>query len=520
MQTAMQLPRERGHLFNWYDTRTLAALSPRFISTVDSGNLAASLITLKNGSLELLQGPLLGSALLAGYADHLCVLAEMKVISKRLAHSFEKHSETLWLDRFPASLEVPQVSKSCEPVEDANWFARQTSDLIEQVRQAVSDYSPWLLSEYESLYSDPMLHLEERHFQASLAQLPDFIDSLAVELEIAQACDAQAKALTEKLLARLPDARRHCVQLIGDLRHIASLCEQLLHEMDFGFLLDRRRKLLSIGYDVEAGRVHSSCYDLLASEARIATFVAVAKGDIPQESWFLTSRSHVVVDGRPVLLSWTGTMFEYLMPGLWMRSYPETLLERSKEVAVSAQQAYAATKHIPWGISESAHAETDEEGNYKYRAFGVPELALQQDEDKLVVAPYATVLALGVDSPAAIEHLRWMTRKGWFGAYGFYESVDFAAEAHQRWRQGYELVRTWMTHHQGMSLLSIANFLNAGIVQNWFHRDARVQATELLLQERPVRHVAAPKNGRRSKNTRRSKVNARNAAFQSAHNAA
>ncbi len=150
-------------------------------------------------------------------------------------------------------------------------------------------------------------------------------------------------------MSQLPEARRNSLRLIDDLQRIAAHCEQLVRRNGFRFLLDRRRKLLSIGYDVEAGKVHSACYDLLASEARIANFIAVAKGDIPQESWFLMSRSHVVVDGRPVLLSWTGTMFEYLMPGLWMRSYPETMLERSKEAAVLAQQCIRRRQTYPVG---------------------------------------------------------------------------------------------------------------------------------------------------------------------------
>jgi hypothetical protein len=510
MDTVLNLPRERGHLFNWYDTQTLKALTPRFISTVDSGNLAASLITLKNGSLELLQEPLLSSSLLEGYADHLCVLAELRVVSRRLAHSFEKRTETPWLDRLLVSAEVPRISKKCKNPEDARWFAAQTDNLIEQIEQSVRLYTPWLLAEYQPLRADPALQLPGRDDQIQLGRLPNLIEQLEAQLGAALTRGGQSHALMEELLGRLPDTRRRCLQIIDDLRRIAALCDQLIREMDFSFLLDRRRKLLSIGYDVEAGQVHSACYDLLASEARIASFVAVAKGDIPQESWFQLSRSPVVVDGRPVLLSWTGTMFEYLMPGLWMRSYPDTLLERSLEVAVQAQQAYAAHKHVPWGISESAYAETDEEDNYRYRAFGVPQLALKQDEDRLVVAPYATLLALGVDPSAAVEHLRWMTKKGWFGAYGFYESADFTPDSHQKWHQRYTLVRCWMTHHQGMSLLSIANFLHGGMVQNWFHRDARVQATELLLQERPVRHVAAPaKNARRPKNSRRSKTNGR-----------
>ena len=517
LETVARLPQERGHLFNWYDTRTLKPLTPRFISTVDNGNLVASLITLKNGCLELLQRPLLSPALLEGYADHLCVLAELKVVPKRVALAVEKDSNIPWLDRLSASPGLPQISDNGERADDARWFAQQTSNLIEQVKHAVSDYAPWLLAEYEPLHSDPALQLTGSDNQIALARIPEFIERLQVNLEVAAAVrGAQSHELAQKLLAQLPNARRRCLHLIEDLRRIAATCEQLIRDMNFSFLLDRRRKLLSIGYDAEAGKVHAACYDLLASEARIASFVAVAKGDIPQESWFLSSRSHVVVDGRPVLISWTGTMFEYLMPGLWMRSYPETLLDCSKGAAVHAQCTYAADKHIPWGVSESAFAETDEEGNYRYRAFGVPQMALQQDEDdRLVVAPYATMLALGVDPAEAIKNLRWMTKKSWFGAYGFYESADFTRNPQQKRRQRYVLVRSWMTHHQGMSLLSIANLLNGGIVQNWFHRDARVQATELLLQERPVRHVPHP-----PQNFRHTKSNGRNSTAKRARFAA
>ncbi len=243
---------------------------------------------------------------------------------------------------------------------------------------------------------------------------------------------------------------------------------------------------------LEARKVHAACYDLLASEARIAAFISVAKGDIPQESWFQMSRSHVVVDGRPVLISWTGTMFEYLMPQLWMRSYPATMLENSKEVSVLAQQIYADDKGIPWGISECAFAKVEDNGAYGYRAFGIPQLALQQDEDRLVVAPYATMLALGIDPPEAHPQSALDDKEG---------LVRYATDTTRRptlhhdvrpsRRQRFALVRSWMVHHQGMSLLAIANFLQDSVVQKWFWMDARVQATELLLQERPAGRVAA-----------------------------
>ena len=504
LETVTRLPRQHGHLFNWYDTRTLEALRPRFISTVDSGNLVASLLTLQNGCLELLQRPLLNPALLDGYSDHLRMLVELKVISKRKARSLLKREQGSSLDHLFVAEEVPGLSESDNKhAEGTPWFAAQTKNLVEQVRLAVSDYLPWLLPEFRSLRSNLALGLADGPDSVALARLPGYIDRLQIELQAAIAHGTPSLPLAEKLSDRLDEARVNCRRMIAELRRIASLCDQLVREMDFAFLLDGRRKLLSIGYDVEAGRVHSACYDLLASEASIASFVAIAKGDIPQESWFSLSRTHVADHGRPVLISWTGTMFEYLMPALWMRSYPDTLLERTRQAAVEVQQTYGAEHRVPWGISESAYAKTDEEGTYAYRAFGVPQLALRQDEERLVVAPYATMLALDLAPTSAIENLHWMMKRGWFGAYGFYESADFDKGVRPSLWRRHALVRCWMSHHQGMSLLALGNFLKGNLVQKWFHRDVRVHATELLLQERPVRHAAAAPNKRQQKSPAR-----------------
>ncbi len=248
----------------------------------------------------------------------------------------------------------------------------------------------------------------------------------------------------------------------------------------------------------ETGKVHAACYDLLASEARIAAFLAVANDHIPQESWFQLGRSQIVDSGHATLISWTGTMFEYLLPAVWMRWYPETLLQRSMEAAVEIQRAYGAEHRVPWGVSECAFAVQDDNGVYGYRAFGVPALAVQQEEERTVVAPYATMLALDFDTEAAIKNLRWMNRKGLLGRYGFYEAVDFSADVRRR-REPFAIVRQWMAHHQGMSLLAMANFLHNGVVRNWFHADARVQATELLLQERPMRRPSGTPGKRRTR---------------------
>ncbi len=489
MATALTLPRQHGHFFNWYNTRTLQPDRPRFISTVDSGNLVASLITLRQGVLELIHRPLLEPALFDGYAEHLCALMDLKLIPTRVLASFEESRER-WLHQLLSTVELPEVPEGMERAPDTRWFRSQARALSEQLRTTVRDYMPWLAPEFEPLHANPALTGLVWCEDLTLEKLPAFIDLLHTRLSLAHGGpDAvDEAALRGELRSLLPAAKSRVQHLIEDLRQIAADADRLVCEMDFRVLYNRRRKLLSIGFDADAGKLHGSCYDLLASEARIAGFLAIAHGHIPQESWFQLGRSHVVASGRSTLISWAGTMFEYLLPGIWMRSYPETLLQRSLEGAVAIQRAYGADHGVPWGVSECAFAAQDEAGVYGYRAFGVPALAVQQEEERMVVAPYATMLALEIDSEAAIRNLRWMKRKGWLGRYGYYEAVDFSAGVRRRGR--FAIVRQWMVHHQGMSLLALTNFLQEGVVRNWFHADRRVQATELLLQERPVRAAA------------------------------
>jgi hypothetical protein len=254
--------------------------------------------------------------------------------------------------------------------------------------------------------------------------------------------------------------------------------------MDFAFLYHERKKVLSVGYNLGSQRLEPSSYDLLASESRIATFVAVAKGDIPHEAWFHLGRAQTLCRGNRVLVSWTGTMFEYLMPMLWMRHYPGTIIEQSAGAAVRVQREYARRKGAPWGISESAH-KSDGGSDYGYAAFGIPELAMKRTQpDVLVIAPYATFLATVVDPHAAIDNLRRMSEFGWSGTYGFYEAIDYT-------QAGGEVIRSWMAHHQGMSLLAACNLLFDNPMQRYFHSEPQVMATELLLQERVPNSVAA-----------------------------
>ena len=286
------------------------------------------------------------------------------------------------------------------------------------------------------------------------------------------------------------------------LLDLADRATRFADGMNFRFLYDPQRRILSIGYrlaDAEGpGRLDASFYDLLASESRLTSFIGIAKGDLPETHWFHLGRLITGVDGVPTLLSWSATLFEYLMPLLFMKSFPETLLDQTCRMAVRRQIEYAADRAVPWGISESAYNIVDRHDNYQYKAFGVPSLGLKRGlADELVVAPYATALAAGLEPTAAARNLRRLAREGLEGPYGYYEAVDYThgttdePESAGR-RMGPPkgtVIRAFMAHHQGMTLVSLANVLLGDRMVERFHADPRVRATELLLQERVPRFV-------------------------------
>jgi cyclic beta-1,2-glucan synthetase len=296
--------------------------------------------------------------------------------------------------------------------------------------------------------------------------------------------------LKQAALALASEPRRSVkAAMVVELAEIAEACDQIVRKMDFGFLYHPRKKVLSVGYNVTLGRLEKSNYDLLASESRIAAFVAIAKGDVPQEAWFHLGRRHTLFRGERILISWTGTMFEYLMPALWMRHHPGTITEQSMSAVVRAQRDFARRKSVPWGISESACL-GEESCEHGYAAFGIPELAMKSaPAGRLVISPYSTFLALMTDPREAIKNLRRMEEFGWSGRYGFYEAVDYSGSG------GGEVIRSWMAHHQGMSLLAACNLLFNNRLQRHFHSEPQVMATELLLHERlPSGVVAEPED--------------------------
>ena len=498
LDTITRLPKYRGHLMNWYDTLTLEPKPPFFISSVDSGNLVASLWTVQQGCLERLHRPLFADTLAEGLGDHLRTLVQMKALRNRTVLGFERDvDEKDWLTsilNFPEqALDEKKTRARDIMASDIAWFREETRARIHKLREAVRSYMPWRLPEFAALRAQLPGDSEKIDDTLPLRQLPDLIDEVQNRIDgAAHASKNGNRSLGQQLKDLLPAARENALHLIDALTRTGRQARDLGNEMDFSFLMDKQRMLLSVGFDAQSEELAPYCYDLLATEPRTAFFVAIAKEDIPQDSWFRLDRPFTRDHGRPVLMSWTGTMFEYLMPTLWMRSYPNTLLDRATVAAVRSQQQYAEEKGILWGISESACARRNEAGDYHYEAFGVPNLALQKNESEpLIVSPYSSFLALSVDRKAAVANLQRMNSLGWFGSYGFYESADYTVS--RRWYGGprYQIVQQWMVHHQGMSLLALANFLCGNVVQRWFHADRRVQATELLLQEKPISQMAA-----------------------------
>ncbi|HVN78248.1 MAG TPA: glucoamylase family protein [Terriglobia bacterium] len=504
LNTAQRLFRHKGHFLNWYDTETLRPLEPLFISTVDSGNLAVCLWTLKQGCLEMCHEPLFPKNLWHGIRDHINLIMDLAEEKKRLGsdslvNEFAKRVEPLgdetlsWIRMLSA---LRQEAESIEegpdegkPRDDGeiHWWTTELWNRLQAVREVAEAFAPWALSEYRALFEQPELQLEPNLQGLTLDSLPQLLVNLDGKLQrlLEQgALNEEFVPMVESLRRTIPECLNNAVSFKEKLRKAADECETLVREMDFLVLFSQRKKLLSVGYDVRAQKLEGSWYDLLASEARMATFVAIAKGDLPQESWFHLGRAHTLYKGDRVLLSWTGTMFEYLMPTLWMRSYPHTILERSLRSVVRCHQKHGSLSWVPWGISEAAHAERDQEGHYQYRCFGLPSLALKPSlSSDIVVSPYATCLALTVDPPAAIENLRVMKRKNWLGEFGFYEAADYTAAKLRMWPR-YELVRCWMAHHQGMSLLALCNLLTDSSIKELFHKEPMVEANERILHEK------------------------------------
>ena len=465
LSTMEKLERYRGHFYNWYDTRTLQPLDPQYVSSVDSGNLIGSLLTLQSGLAELKQQPVLSSRVFEGLRDTLQVLAEHVPASP----APELTQKIKWLQNKLHALMATGMPQSMAAADN----------LLDQMQQASAELMAWLPKDTHidgELIDGELVFWAEAFAQQTCA-VRDDLAVLMLEPQHGKPVPSLAEAAGD---ANAANPARLRLALIDNL---ISRCHQLAG-MDFEFLYDRSCDLLSIGYNVSERRRDPSCYDLLASEARLASFLLIAQGQIPQKHWFSLGRLLTSYGGAISLISWSGSMFEYLMPQLMMPSYDNTLLDQSCKTAVARQIEYGRQRAVPWGISESCYNATDASQIYQYRAFGVPGLGFKRGlGDDLVIAPYASALALTVMPQEACRNLQRLAEEGFLGSYGFYEAIDFTPSRVPRGKN-HAIVRSFMAHHQGMSLLAFAHVLLERPMQRRFSSIPIVQATELLLQER------------------------------------
>ena len=541
-----QFDRYEGHFYNWYDTATLEALMPRYVSTVDSGNLAACLLTLDCGIEELLRSPVVDSFLQSGIEDTVAMITES---AEQLHLEADKRTHDAW-QRFAVVLSQLESVKFDLKGQPRQWLLAsqrwqmlrgQIAENLESLSTAIHGTSPALLSQIrllldwlekvsqEILDFYPWLPLLQADFitttrpdattEHRLRWLPDNSDCASVSETIWETLSAATSPIEiQKLIEKSRPAIEQLRQTINQsadaenreralewleqitaairsgadfaelldhrLRSIATQSETMAMAMDFGALFNPQRKLFSIGYNLETGRLDGSHYDMLCSEARLASFLAIAKGDVESRHWFRLGRQMTYAAGQPALLSWGGTMFEYLMPHLFQKTYTDSILAQSCRAAVARQKEYGRQRGVAWGISECAFGALAANSDYHYRSFGVPGLGLKRGLSKdLVISPYSTLLALDFDSHGCVLNLKRIRKEGGLGVWGYYESLDYTPERVPAGKKNI-VVRCYMAHHQGMSMLSLGNFLLASDTRRRFHDHALVRATELLLQER------------------------------------
>lgn len=434
-----QLERYRGHFYNWYDTMSLRPLEPRYVSTVDSGNLALSLI---------------------GYAEALRQAADVTQLEPQ---------------RWDGLNDVLALLDSALAVVDATEAREDIAEIRERLKGPRSNPDSRSAQLEAMLQSDvPRL---EAHVAAAVAP-PN-----AVPVETLRELHAWIDRFRQQVRTMMRDLGAPG-QGEEDFEAMAAEAAALAYGMDFAPLYNGERGLFHIGFNASSGKIDQHYYDLLASEARIASFFAIAKGDVPVEHWFHLGRP-ITRSGRRIgLISWNGSMFEYLMPRLFLRGEPETLLFESERTAVRIQRTYGNRHGVPWGISESAYASRDPDHRYRYQAFGVPGLGLRRGLARdMVVAPYASALALAVSPAEAADNLAELSRHGAGGRFGLFEAADFTAERRAS-GEGYAPVAAYMAHHQGMILCAIANVLGDDVLVYRLLRDSRLNLVSLLLSER------------------------------------
>ena len=495
IDSMQRMEKYRGHLYNWYDTSTLAPLFPKYVSSVDSGNLAGHLIILQQGLHDMPEDKIVCGNFFQGLADTVNLLAsytrENKLLlkfNKDLLKTYPSKIGTLeeiktYLEEIEVTFSHILIELDLVPDAQDDVWSQKVLQQIDAQKRNINALAPWLL-----------FSMAPTKFEALIPELPSvptlkqisLIEQILLQKIIGYYSDDNSSEENEwlnRFRAAITEASARGKELILTLEQLALKCMALAN-IDYDFLFDRAQNLLSIGYNVEEHRKDNSHYDLLASEARFTTFVGIAQGKLPQDSWFALGRQLTSQGSLPVLLSWSGSMFEYLMPLLVMPAYENTLLDQTNKAVVQKQIEYGKKNSVPWGISESGYYMLDAHQNYQYRAFGVPGIGFKRGlGEDLVISPYSTAMALMVAPNEAYKNLQVLKEEGFEGDYGFFEAIDYTASRLPR-KQKKAVVQSFMAHHQGMSFLSLSYLLLNKPMQKRFESEVHLKSTLLLLQER------------------------------------
>jgi len=536
-ETLDDLEKYRGHLLNWYDTRNLDTLKPRYVSTVDSGNYAASLIGLYQ-SLKALPGhTICPSVLFTGADDTLDVLCNVvnEIENRNLQGSInplydhcrnlqkdikmERLSDSRQMDLLedfktritePMNVLIKEILNTDEKIDktilqDLRYWSDAIFQHLVNIQRQIEIIAPWMNTwrrrpnyfddvanertkqALKVWYDDQALATKFSDLPGLCTETVSALESILVSNSLPfEVDDEQAGVIRAWILdfiADLEDSKNQAQDLFSQINALLAKIDFNIERMEFSFLFDKNREVFYLGYRIGSGRLDKNHYDLLASEARTASLFAIAQNQVPRSHWLHMSRPFTVVSGYPTLVSWNGSMFEYLMPNLFTRTYPETLLHQTCQGVVQAQINYGQKNDVPWGISESSYYRFDQADNYQYKGFGVPGLGRKRGlAEELVISPYASLLAVGVQPKAVLKNIEKLEKLGALSHFGFFESIDYTT-SRLPVGQDKAIVKSYMAHHQGMILVALANFLNEDTIIDRIHADPRIQSTELLLQE-------------------------------------
>ncbi|HRD55172.1 MAG TPA: glucoamylase family protein, partial [Parachlamydiaceae bacterium] len=498
LNTLLKMEKHEGHLLNWYDIKTLEPLLPRYVSTVDSGNFLACLYALKYAVKNACSQEILTDVYFKGLEDTLSFLPHGGTLREKLKkRPLSLPARISWLTSFLEEAKKVREENRGQGKEAEYWSEKFVLEL-----EALNTFCRRYLNWAKMLHEMDNEELKKMHPEAAAFKELALLDAISLE-DLSKADISHLDHLLNLDAASLNDeekAKWHLAfcdafskaqwfagEKMAEAHAALEAIEKLASEMQMKFLYNKERRLFSIGYNVTEHRLDSSYYDLLASEARLSSLVAIARNDVPVNHWWALGRPYAKAEGFTVLLSWGGTMFEYLMPMILSKTYEKSLLDNACKAAVSCQIAYAKRKKIPWGISESAYCGVDARKTYQYKSFGVPKLGLKRGlEDDLVVSPYSSALSLLVEPKKSIPNLKKLMHQMHsevFGKFGFFESIDYTRQYDQKEEIGV-IVRAYMAHHQGMIFTALNNCLHDGIIQKHFHQDPRILSIEPLLYER------------------------------------